>query len=840
MSKNDNRKTPEYDSSVGLMPLIQALIKPPDDEMVMKTQKKTQGPYYKKSGKNDCFCYACEEGGELICCDKCICSFHLGCHDPPLEESDIPNGKWLCNNCRHTKAGETRSSRIQSTTSARSEAISRPVTPTIEGEITHQKIKQLRKSRSRKSSASSETSDKTNGKTTTTTTATNVTEEKPKTEETPVEEVKNSDEKSENVTEEAKIEEPEIKLSSPLEELIKAATIMNPRVFELPREMEIFSQFPGEDKVGPKNSSNGRRFGRRKPYELDAQGLVPLPAKVCFTCRKSCKKAPLVACDYCSLLFHQDCLDPPLTAMPTGLWMCPNHPEQFIDWNLVNSASATQRLKLWNQYSGPVDQETVKTEFFRKIHMKNPPFRVKMKCIPKERVVVPPMVEYHYQNPPDLLPSLKQVLRYEQAYKKYGPIEPTQELVEQVLDENINALETANAKIEEFINEVEGVKEAVNVDEVKQEAEKENDDEILKEIEEQIVSDEKDEGKEKGTKRKTKAKRSTNTEKPEENKEPECKKMKMYVCGNKTYENETEMIDAELAHFDLTMIKRLAFQRFQQIAKEHPDLAEKCRQEQNSEALNELLVKQEVISEATQEQKSVEETSHKAVNGEKTEIKEEIDEEKVRNVTLDLERKMMETQIRSRALLIPVNDIMRGDRWYTDTTNIDAAVQMRYRSISIGTGIGNDLNLLLFGKCCHTSVKHAVIFYDEVTRYFELLNYSEFGTEVNGQLFSCNYTEFKPLPPQGVPESVIKSNEEAAKNAQEIIDKRRKINREKYGLDENATMPAPAPSPCQCLARPYVFEGWEGTALLSHGALLRFGCLSFVFSIVDYDSGIED
>lgn len=73
-----------------------------------------------------------------------------------------------------------------------------------------------------------------------------------------------------------------------------------------------------------------RANSKKKPHELDSQGLVPLPAKTCFYCRRSCKKAPLVACDYCPSYFHQDCLDPPLTALPTGLWMCPNHPEQFI------------------------------------------------------------------------------------------------------------------------------------------------------------------------------------------------------------------------------------------------------------------------------------------------------------------------------------------------------------------------------------------------------------------------------------------------------------------------------------------------------------------------------
>ena len=35
---------------------------------------------------------------------------------------------------------------------------------------------------------------------------------------------------------------------TPLEELIKAASVMNPRQFELPREMNIYVQFPGTDK----------------------------------------------------------------------------------------------------------------------------------------------------------------------------------------------------------------------------------------------------------------------------------------------------------------------------------------------------------------------------------------------------------------------------------------------------------------------------------------------------------------------------------------------------------------------------------------------------------------
>lgn len=38
------------------------------------------------------------------------------------------------------------------------------------------------------------------------------------------------------------------KKSTPLDELIKAASILNPKQFELPREMNIYPQFPGNDK----------------------------------------------------------------------------------------------------------------------------------------------------------------------------------------------------------------------------------------------------------------------------------------------------------------------------------------------------------------------------------------------------------------------------------------------------------------------------------------------------------------------------------------------------------------------------------------------------------------
>ncbi|XP_078526362.1 chromodomain-helicase-DNA-binding protein 3 isoform X4 [Lissotriton helveticus] len=43
------------------------------------------------------YCRVCKDGGELLCCDSCISSYHIHCLNPPLPE--IPNGEWLCPRC---------------------------------------------------------------------------------------------------------------------------------------------------------------------------------------------------------------------------------------------------------------------------------------------------------------------------------------------------------------------------------------------------------------------------------------------------------------------------------------------------------------------------------------------------------------------------------------------------------------------------------------------------------------------------------------------------------------------------------------------------------------------
>lgn len=49
---------------------------------------------------------------------------------------------------------------------------------------------------------------------------------------------------------------------------------------------------------------------------------------------------------------------------------------------------------------------------------------------------------------------------------------------------------------------------------------------------------------------------------------------------------------------------------------------------------------------------------------------------------------------------------------------------------------------------------------------------------------------------------------------------------------------APEKKVCNCNARPLQDTAWEGTAMIHHGSVLKFGCLSFVFAIAAL--GTED
>ncbi|XP_048356670.1 transcription intermediary factor 1-alpha isoform X2 [Sphaerodactylus townsendi] len=52
----------------------------------------------KEDDPNEDWCAVCQNGGELLCCDKCPKVFHLSCHVPTLR--NFPSGEWICTFCR--------------------------------------------------------------------------------------------------------------------------------------------------------------------------------------------------------------------------------------------------------------------------------------------------------------------------------------------------------------------------------------------------------------------------------------------------------------------------------------------------------------------------------------------------------------------------------------------------------------------------------------------------------------------------------------------------------------------------------------------------------------------
>uniref|UniRef100_A0A8C7ZQP3 RING-type E3 ubiquitin transferase n=1 Tax=Oryzias sinensis TaxID=183150 RepID=A0A8C7ZQP3_9TELE len=71
-------------------PVIVIKDEPEDEDEVRFVQS--------KEDPNEDWCAVCQNGGELLCCDKCPKVFHLSCHIPALNES--PSGEWFCSFCR--------------------------------------------------------------------------------------------------------------------------------------------------------------------------------------------------------------------------------------------------------------------------------------------------------------------------------------------------------------------------------------------------------------------------------------------------------------------------------------------------------------------------------------------------------------------------------------------------------------------------------------------------------------------------------------------------------------------------------------------------------------------
>lgn len=125
-------------------------------------------------------------------------------------------------------------------------------------------------------------------------------------------------------------------------------------------------------------------------------------------------------------------------------------------------------------------------------------------------------------------------------------------------------------------------------------------------------------------------------------------------------------------------------------------------------------------------------------------------------------------------------------------------------SLTIGSHSSMDVCLRGLSPCAAISSKHAVIYHDKQCNTFELLNYSEFGTMVDGCVYCFNIDEDVDF----------------------------------WGCcNSHATDVYPDRHLCRCragissISRKYRFI--EGPALLKHGSLIVIGCVRFLFVVVD-------
>lgn len=670
----------ETKSSGGLMDDIQALIAPPGEE-----KKKREGldlhPYFRRPGRghNRDRCDSCGEGGDLLCCDRCPASFHLGCHDPPIPEEEIPSGDWICHNCKATEALKLGAAHR---TVARYDAA-------LDGTSCSEALA----------------------------------------------------------------------MRSPLQQLIQAASLLNPKQFELPPEMVVNDVLPGQPKTVQKGSGN-----KKKPYELD-NGLVPLPAKLCYKCNKSCRVAPLIACDYCSCCFHMDCLDPPLTTVPSGaVWMCPLHVENFLDSTLLTSSRLTERLKLWNKFSGPIDQDVVKLNFLKRVHCKHPPFRRKVRIKNENLVEVPEAVKSHYRNP---FPAPTEMVRGDNVPDcSVRASEEEQELwLKSVVSMQLAASREMTHRTVATLDT-----------EIKLEPKSEPNTEDTENMEVNNVQDTKPDITTNGT---CEHAPLTNSGEPAEPRDTHLDSiLKTWLTeadsgshrpssgGRGTPERRqlyAQLVAAgclDLSVLDERLVQLLAVQRLQQLM--------------GAQAACRLAPR----------------------------------------AGLD-PQKCAGSLVKPRATLTPLGGL--GSTEY-----------LRYRSVSIGSGAHNHINLDTHGFCQFVSGQHATIFFDEGSHRFELLNYSEHGTVVDGVLYACNFSECTVAA--GSPDSGLESA------VRGVADKQRQ---QRDAADDGSAVMSQEPCVerlrCHCLcpqAGPADAprRGFEASALVQHGSLLQMGCLKFVFA----------
>uniref|UniRef100_A0A8C2I4Z0 PHD finger protein 12 n=1 Tax=Cyprinus carpio TaxID=7962 RepID=A0A8C2I4Z0_CYPCA len=854
----------DLDTSGGLMEQIQTLLAPPKSEDGEKRTKKPDRST-RRAGRasNHDTCDSCREGGDLLCCDHCPAAFHLQCCNPPLSREMLPPGDWMCHRCTvRKKKREQKKEQINGllelqlgkqmpSPAPEQECGTLCLDPSVGLGSTGLRtaVAQVRLLERQPSSRPATPNSNTSSTDTPTPSEQN-----------------DMEEDLLDVEDEAQGSEPEISnitttLKRPFDLLIAAAMQRNPTQFQLPTDLTCTTTLPGTSKRRRKDELSGKNV-KRPQHELDHCGLVPLPVKVCYTCSRSCRLAPLIQCDYCPLLFHMDCLDPPLTAFPTGRWMCPNHIQNLV----LNQRTLTlsNRCQLFDQFEDRISQHAVKLDFLQRIHQQHPPTWRSAHANSRKTLKVPDAIKSQYQNPPTLMAT---------AGIREG------ELVCSGLSESFAPQHLASED-----EQCQWLKDVISLQ-----------CSIMRHLWNRQTSPWDSEHTEKtDLKLRDSCQSATSTGSQSIAPKGSCSSCTDGLCQNcKTTNGPVDRLvqsngmqgpdrpqenttDHEMSRLHMptppnhanteTVIKTENASLKSCSSTEIPPPAcvkskpntPSCDHGKTALASDTAAAKllgstacsgahavkpQKIISDTeSKDQRSPSNSSGKFELG-------SLDEKFIKHLAWQriqqlFESKTSPVQSSSPLSVSPThrkhseaqNKEVQARASFCSASGKGTAVNMCYRSLYIGTGADMDVCLTNYGHCNYVSGKHACIFYDENTKQYELLNYSEHGTTVDNVLYSCDFSEKMSQSP---------SNNLLAK-VQNIIREKKEQEESSVGLaatSEVGVMSCESQdaliTPCNCKNSSSSLiggsgAGWEGTALLHHGSHIKLGCLQFIFSITEF------
>ncbi|XP_025910956.1 PHD finger protein 12 isoform X5 [Apteryx rowi] len=800
--------------------------------------------------------------------------------NPPLSEEMLPPGEWMCHRCTVRRKKREQKKELGQVNGLVDKSGKRTTSPTSDADLldrssssiranAHARILERRASRPGTPTSNAST-------------------------ETPNSEQNDVDEDIIDVDDDSAIAEMDCgqpQLKRPFELLIAAAMERNPTQFQLPNELTCTTALPGTSKRRRKEETTGKNV-KKAQHELDHNGLVPLPVKVCFTCNRSCRVAPLIQCDYCPLLFHMDCLEPPLTAMPLGRWMCPNHIEHVV----LNQKNLTlsNRCRVFDRFQDTISQHVVKVDFLNRIHKKHPPNRRVLQSVKRKGLKVPDAIKSQYRLPPPLLapaairdgelicngipeePLQKHLLNTEHLASQ----SEQQEWLCSVVALQCSILKHLSAKQMTSLWDSEQTEKA--------------------DIKPVIVADgslvNPYQAADKAptpslysmssctsgitTQNSLSSSQSQQTLSQEDVNCSSCidKSKKVSSCGTSNGPTASD-VKVNGPHFygvssepsaQLTDSQRLIGSGNTIPVLSHRQTWPRPLTPPATCGLLNHTIGTIVKTENVAGPVSCAQRGSVPVTSMPTSISSSCAS---LETTSTLQRKNVQTQIgppltadlrsmgspltATRALTPPqatgdgISAVGSTNRFcspappsvqrkevqaravFYPLMGLGGAVNMCYRTLYIGTGADMDVCLTSYGHCNYVSGKHACIFYDENTKHYELLNYSEHGTTVDNVLYSCDFSEkMTPTPPSSIVAKV-----------QSVIKRHKSRKQEEEPHEEAAVMNSQAQGqhrkPCNCKASSSSLiggsgAGWEGTALLHHGSYIKLGCLQFVFSITEF------